>query len=462
MINKSSKIWLNVLDLTRTQIGNERFNLWFKNVRMSGYNEGIASIVVPNVFIKTWFEENFLSIIKENLQTVTNKDVDVEFTVGGTGFKNEIAMSTPAPSGKRDSEDSDDDGSSSSCDSQLKSSCRVLTLNDFVVGNCNRLAYASALELINPTNNSYNALFIHGQVGVGKTHLLQGIWNMVKKSGNSKNVAYLAAECWTNEFIHALKNGKLDSFRHKYRNMDILLIDDVHFVSSKPGVQEELLHTFNMLHGMSKRIVFASDSHPKFIYKLKESLSSRFMTGMVTKIESPDVKTAYLILDSKLKIMKKEFPAVVIEYMAETFLSNVRDLECALTTVLAVSNITKKRIDVEMVKDALDDQIPKQSRTRTVTIKDIEKSVIKHFNITLADIHSSKRVAYISQARQTAMYLSSILTNLSRQQIGNHFGGKKHTTVIHAIKKIKERIEKDQELNAQIERLKASLCKGED
>ena len=458
MINKSSKIWLNVLDLTRTQIGNERFNLWFKNVRMPGYNEGIASIVVPNIFIKSWFEENFLSIIKENLQTVTNKDVDVEFTVDGTRLENEIVVSTSIQSKKSKSDESDDGGGS--CDAQLKSSCRVLTLDDFVVGDCNRLAYASALELINPKNQTFNALFIHGQVGVGKTHLLQGIWNMIRKSSGGKNIAYLAAECWTNEFIHALKKGKLDSFRHKFRNMDILLIDDVHFVSNKLGVQEELLHTFNMLHGMSKRIVFASDSHPKFIYKLKESLSSRFMTGMVTKIENPDVKTAYLILDSKLKILKKEFPVAVIEYMAETFLSNVRDLECALTTVLAVSNITKKRVDVAMVKDALDDHIPKQCRT--VTIKDIEKSVIKHFNITFADIHSTKRVAYISHARQTAMYLSSILTNLSRQQIGNHFGGKKHTTVIHAIKKIKEKIEKDQELNGQIERLKSSICKGED
>lgn len=452
MINNIAKIWASVLDLTQKQIGIERFNLWFKNVKMPSYNDNSARIVVPNIFVKSWFEENFLSIIKENLQTVTSREVDVKFAVDGDIFSKQI---NSEPSNERvESEDDDNQ----TCETQLKSSVRLLTLDDFVVGDCNRLAYASALELVRPENLSFNALFIHGQVGVGKTHLLQGIWNKVKENGNEKNVAYLPAECWTNEFISSLQRGKLDAFRHKYRNLDILLIDDVHFISNKHGVQEELLHTFNMLHGMSKRIVFASDSHPKFIHKLKESLASRFMTGLVAKIEGPDFKTAYLILDSKLKKLKKEFPVAVLEYIANTFLSSIRGLECALTTVLAVSNITKRRVDIEMAKDALEDHVPKKGRS--ITIKDIEDAVLKHFDITCSELHSSKRIHSISQPRQVSMYLASILTNLSRQQIGDHFGGKKHTTVIHAIKRIKEMINKDQEMKHQVEMLKEEICKG--
>ncbi|MGR3318279.1 MAG: chromosomal replication initiator protein DnaA [Candidatus Anammoxibacter sp.] len=451
MSNNTTKIWSSVLDLTRKQIGTERFNLWFKNVKMPFYDKNSIRIEVPNPFVKSWFESNFSSMIKENLQAVTSKVVDVRFSVGRSSFSEQI---NNKPLNKQ--VESDEDKSDAPCNTQTKPSPRLLTLDDFVVGPCNRLAYASARELVKPENNSFNALFIHGQVGVGKTHLLHGIWNELKKNGNGKNVAYLPAECWTNEFISSLRSGKLDAFRRKYRTLDILLIDDVHFIANKQGVQEELLHTFNILHGMTKRMIFASDSHPKFIHKLKDSLASRFMTGLVTKIDSPDYKTAYLILDSKLKKLKKEFPVAVLEYIAGTFLSNIRELECALTTVLAVASITKRMIDVEMAKDALEDNIPKKNRL--ITIKDIEAVVFKHFNITCQELHSNKRINAISQPRQIAMYLASELTNMSRQQIGNHFGGKKHTTVIHAIKKIKGKIGNDQKTKHQIEVIKEEIC----
>ena len=451
--NTANKIWSNVLDLTQKQIGIERFNLWFKNVKMPSYSENRAKIVVPNLFVKAWFEENFLSILKENMQAVTSEKIDIKFSVDDNSFSDQRnnALIDDKLIGDNKKDSCTDSGN------KLKSYGRQLKLDDFVVGQCNRLAYASALELIKPENNSYNALFIHGEVGLGKTHLLQGIWNKLMESGNSNRIAYLPAECWTNEFISSLQRGKLDAFRNKYRNLDILLLDDVHFISNKNGVQEELLHTFNILHGMSRRVLFASDVHPKFIHKLKDSLASRFMTGLVTKIESPDFRTAYLILDSKLKKLKKEFPVAVLEFIAETFLNNIRELECALTTVLAVSNITKKKVDIEMARDALEDNIPKKGKT--ITIKDIEEEVSNHFNVTIAELHSSKRTNSISQPRQICMYFASLLTNSSRQQIGNHFGGKKHATVIHAIKKVKEKINCDQVTKNLIETLKEGICK---
>lgn len=452
MLNNNSKIWLNVLNLTEKQIGTQRFNLWFKNVKMPVYDEQTAKIVVPNPFVKSWFEQNYSSLLTENIKAVTNKTIDVQITVDRESFSN--AETKYSNNNKFNIEKKENRNPNQAS----KQQGRMLSLEDFVVGPCNRLAYASALEIIKPENHSFNALFVHGPVGVGKTHLLQGIRNELTKENSQTKTAYLPAECWTNEFIYSLQKGKLESFRNKYRHLDVLLIDDIHFVSNKLGVQEELLNTFNTLHESSKKIIFASDAHPKFINKLKESLSSRFMTGMVTKIETPDYKTACMILNSKLQKLKKEFPEAVIEYIANTFINSIRELECALTTVLAVSNITKRRVDITLAKEALEDHIPQKSRS--ISIKDIEEVISKHYSITHTELHSSKRTISIAFPRQIAMYLSAILTNFSKQQIGDHFGGKKHTTVIHAIKKIKDKITNDSDVKRQIEMIKDEISKG--
>lgn len=454
MVNNANKIWSNVLELTRDEIGGERFNLWFKNVKMPTYGGGTVNIIVPNTFVKSWFEDNFLAIIRKNLQTVTNNEVDnIRFSVDGASFNDTAAGQPPD---NKDNNGKDNTSVNQQVMKKRGQTDRLLTLEDFVVGDCNRLAYASALEMIKTDEISFNALFIHGQVGVGKTHLLHAIWNSVRNNDNdTRNIAYLPAESWTNEFISSLQKGRLDTFRRKYRNLDILLIDDVHFVASKPGVQEELLHTFNILHGMSRKIVFASDAHPKYINKLKESLASRFMTGMVSRIDPPDFKTACLILDSKLKKLRREFPAAVMEYIAETFFTNVRELECALTTVLAVSNITNRQIDVALAKEALEDHVP--DRSRAITIKNIEDAVIKHFSITLTELHSNKRTNTIALPRQVAMYLASAMTNLSMQQIGHHLGGKRHTTVMHGINKIKNVMKNDSEMKRCVEMLQGQL-----
>lgn len=455
MNNKSSKVWLSVLDLTQKEIGAERFNLWFKNVHMLVNDTDLAKVVVPNPFVKSWFEDNFSSMLQENLRIVTNKQMDLQITVDKDGFSKK---STEIPGNNREDIVVANSENSNISKSKTIHTGKMLTLEDFVVGDCNRLAYASALEIIKPQDCSFNALFIHGPVGVGKTHLLQGIRNTIKRQNNGVSVAYLSAESWTNEFIYSLQKGKLELFRNKYRNLDILLIDDVHFVSKKQGVQEELLHTFNTLHESSKKVIFASDAHPKFINKLKESLSSRFMAGMVTKVETPDYKTAYLILNSKLQKLKQEFPEAVLEYIASTFINSIRELECALTTVIAVSSITKRRVDMNLAKEALEDHVTKKSVS--TSIKEIEDVVSKHFNVTHTELHSSKRTISISRPRQIAMYLSALLTNFSRQQIGEHFGGKKHTTVIHAVKTITAKLNQDADMRRQVELLKDEISKG--
>lgn len=443
-------IWPIILEKIRNQIGRERFNLWFKNVNISNYKDNYVNIVVPNPFVKEWFEENFSSILKENIKGSISEDIDINFSVSEEGTAKLNNTQSKEDVGHAQAEIKD-----LHCTSLPRPAERALTLVDFVVGDCNRLAYASALELIKPDSHSFNVLFIHGAVGVGKTHLLQGIHNKVKEEKNGVDAKYLTAESWTNDFIYSLQKGKLEGFRHKYRNTDILLIDDVHFFSNKQAVQEELIHTFNTLHVSSKRFVFASDSHPRFINKLKESLASRFMGGIVTRIECPDFNTAYLILVSKLKKLNKEVSQDVMEYIAEKFKNNVRELEGAITTVLAVANINKKKIDISLTKEALEGDI--SPKNRLITIRDIEEIVSKYFNITLAELHSSRRTSAVSFPRQIAMYLATLLTNLSRQQIGDHLGGKRHTSVIHAVKNIKAKIGRDKKIQCMIENLKEEI-----
>jgi chromosomal replication initiator protein len=323
-------------------------------------------------------------------------------------------------------------------------------LEDYVVGGCNRLAYAAALEISKPGPVAFNTLFVHGSIGVGKTHLLQGIWNRLKAESNVISAVYMPAENWTNEFVYSLKGGRLESFRKKYRGVDIFLVDDVHFLANKNGVQEEFLHTFNTLHSLSKRIVFASDAHPRLMNQLKESLVSRFMSGMIAKIEHPGFNTALQILRSKVANTRKKIPDNVLEFISEKFNDSVRSMESAITTVQAYANINKVKIDLQLASDALSELYINR---KSVTLKDIEDVVIKHYNVSRNDIHSGNKSKNVALARQICMYITKELTESSYQEIGRYFGNKRHTTVIFAINKIKEKMKSSVEFRSYTENL---------
>ena len=323
-------------------------------------------------------------------------------------------------------------------------------LENYVVGGCNRLAYATALEISKPGPVAFNTLFIHGSIGVGKTHLLQGIWNRLKSESSSVSAVYMPAENWTNEFVYALKGSRLESFRKKYRSVDIFLVDDVHFLANKNGVQEEFLHTFNTLHGLSKRIVFASDAHPRFMNQLKESLVSRFMSGMIAKIEPPGFNTSMQILRSKTEDSQKKIPDNVLEFISEKFNDSVRSMESAVTTVMAYANMSKVKIDLKLANETLSELY---NNKKSITLKDIEGVVISHYNVSRSDIHSGNKSKNIALTRQICMYLAKILTESSYQEIGKYFGNKRHTTVIFAIKKIKEKSKSSAEFQSHIDNL---------
>ena len=444
MMNSCVKIWDDVLHSIREKVGPLRFNLWFKNTRLESFDGNCANIVVPNVFTQIWLQENFSSLLREGIGSILNKDTDVRFSISknndGESHSNVNNTTEKKTEGNK---------------TQLQGN-RVLKLEDFVVGPSNRLAYTAALEMIKDKHPSFNPLFIHGTVGVGKTHILQGVCNRVREDQNV-NAVYMPAEKWTNEFIYSLQKGKTEAFRQKFRNVDMFLIDDVHFLSNKHGVQEEFLHTFNALYELSKRIILASDAHPKMIGQLKENLASRFMSGMIIKIDEPDFATRLLILRAKAAKFDIHFPEEVIEFIAEKLDGNVREIESALTTLSAHARFNEKKIDVHLVHEVLSGFFYNEGKIVKVNI--IEDAVLSYFNISRNELHSNKKIKSVSFPRQVCMYLIKSLLDWSYQQIGNYFNSKKHSTVIFAIKKVKDQIESDNQFKLIVDSLVEKIKK---
>lgn len=437
---ESSNLWGNILDEIQTKIGMRQYNLWFKNTHLISFDNESLSIGVPNQFVQTKISDSFKPLIIDSIKNITGITPSINLLVGN--YRNsQICHKKVADLIK----------SEKPLDQQSDFiSKRTLLLENYVVGGCNRLAYAAALEISKPGPVAFNTLFVHGSIGVGKTHLLQGIWNRLKAESNAISAVYMPAENWTNEFVYSLKGGRLESFRKKYRGVDIFLVDDVHFLANKNGVQEEFIHTFNTLHSLSKRIVFASDAHPRLMNQLKESLVSRFMSGMIAKIEQPGLNTALQILRSKVVNARKRIPDNVLEFISEKFNDSVRSMESAITTVQAYANINKVKIDLQLASEALSELY---NNRKSVTLKDIEDVVIKHYNVPHNDIQSGNKSKNVALARQICMYLAKVLTESSYQEIGRYFGNKRHTTAIFAINKVKEKMNSNVEFRSRIENL---------
>ncbi len=438
---KSTDFWEDVLDVIENKIGLRQYNLWFKNTRLISFDNESLSIGVPNQFVQTKIRENYETILKNSVKNITKINPSINLLVDdGNGSSQESSKEVIG---------------NVKFEKPLKQnnnfiSSKKLLLENYVVGGCNRLAYAAALEISKPGPVAFNTLFVHGAIGVGKTHLLQGIWNRLKAESSNVSAVYMPAENWTNEFVYSLKGGSLESFRKKYRSVDMFLVDDVHFLANKNGMQEEFLHTFNTLHSLSKRIVFASDAHPRFMNQLKESLVSRFMSGMIAKVEPPGFNTALQILRTKTETMRKKIPDNVLEFISERFNDSVRSIESAITTVLAIANINHVKIDLQLASEVLSEQY---NNKKSITLKDIEEVVISHYNISRNDIHSGNKSKNVALTRQVCMYLAKLLTDSSYQEIGKYFGNKRHTTVIFAIKKVKEKYKGSVEFKLQIESL---------
>jgi chromosomal replication initiator protein len=443
------------------KVGQKKFRIWFKNSTKMTLAGGYLKIGVPNLFIASWIENHFLDEITQVVRAVTGAEVKITFSIDPelsghqrrTQLGSQAKLVTRSPA-QLSSPKSILDSRRASRSRHRASGRLKLSLDTFVVGSSNELAYNAAKVVVNEQQSPFNPLFIHGGYGVGKTHLLQGICNAVCEKRPQTNWLYLSAEDFANQFVLALKTKKLEAFRRRMRQTDLLAIDDIHFLASKPSTQEEFLHTFNTINLAGKQVVLACDAHPKMIGHLSEKLVNRFVSGMVVKIQTPDFHTRCQICrqylktqNLKLKTQNSAVPESVITYIAENLRTNVRELEGALLKLIAYSALKNNKISLSMTKAVLTEHLERCDPI--VHVSDIESAVATYFGTTPTKIHSSKKDRTVALARHFSMYLTRKHTKMSSSEVGRFMGNKNHATVLQACKKIEEQLKKNAEIHWQ-------------
>ncbi|MBM4045468.1 MAG: chromosomal replication initiator protein DnaA [Planctomycetes bacterium] len=458
VLGSLTHVWNEVLADVRERIGDQRYNLWFKNTSLVSVGDDSVKVGVPNLFVRGWLEENFTGVLQQSTAKVLGREVPVQLVVDGALFREMRAKQEKQAAEPVSVALSRLDGSPPSeiafngAESSVNANLR---LDNFVVGPCNRLAHAAALQIATQVTPEINPLFVHGACGLGKTHILQGIYNALTQSHRPRRAIYVSAEKWTNQFVCAIQANQMESFRRKYRSVDVLLIDDVHFLANKHGTQEEFIHTFNALKGASGCIVMASDSHPKMIARIKESLINRFLSGMIVKLNPPDYETRMDIVRAKAARSGLAFFDDAVSYVAEHFKESFREVEGAVTSVVAYARLMKRPVDKGLAMEALADLLG--MRPSVVTLQNIEDAVTAYFQVRKADLHSRRRTKDISLPRQVCMYLGRQLTGASLEQIARFFGRDNHTTVFFAENKIGKEVERDAKLREAVESLTKTL-----
>lgn len=436
------KLWESALAEMQGQLPKASLDTWVKSLKPLQIVGGTVFFEAPNDFIRNWIESHYSEIIQQSLLAVSNADLECSYLVPGEA----IEKPTTSNAGAKTAETAAQRG-------RLNPK---YTFNTFVVGNSNRFAHAAALAVAEAPARAYNPLFIYGGVGLGKTHLMHAIGHFVLETAPETNVMYVTSEQFTNDIINAIRDDKTPEFRERYRNIDVLLVDDIQFLARKERTQEEFFHTFNALHEANKQIVLSSDRPPREIPTLEDRLRSRFEWGLITDIQAPDLETRIAILDKKASLEKIKIQPEALTFIAENINSNIRELEGALIRVVAYSSLTNRPIDIALASEALKDILLNVKKSK-VEIKDIQKAVSQYYEIDISEMHSRKRGRSIAFPRQVAMYLSRELTDASLPKIGEAFGGRDHTTVLHAYEKISEAVQQDPELANVIKELIQNL-----
>lgn len=441
MKNELTHVWSKSLEILQQQLSKPNLETWVKNTKPVALYQDTMIVGVQNEFARDRLESRYAPILHQALKEITGRFIRLKFVVPSIqddfNPTMEEAAATSSPAFQ---------------DTQFKPLNLKYTFETFVIGNSNRFAHAAALAVAENPARSYNPLFIYGGVGLGKTHLMHAIGHQLLQQNSRARIAYVTSETFTNEFINSIRDEKTVDFQNRYRNVDILLIDDIQFLAGKERTQEEFYHTFNAIHEANKQIVISSDRPPKEIPTLEERLRSRFEWGLICDIQAPDLETRIAILRKKAQTENLEVPDEVMSYIASRIETNIRELEGALTRVVAHASITKEAITLNQAVDALKDILP-ASRPRLVTINIIQRAVSEYYSIRLEDFKVRKRTRAIAFPRQVAMYLSRELTDCSLPKIGEEFGGRDHTTVIHACEKIADDLKNDPSLQAVIEQL---------
>ncbi|MHC0039378.1 chromosomal replication initiator protein DnaA [Pseudoneobacillus sp. C159] len=440
-------LWNAALSNIEKKISKPSFDTWLKSTKAHSLQGDLLIITAPNEFARDWLEERYSSLISTILAEITGEELFVKFIIPQNQKEEDLDIPAAQKKNKK-------------ADEPIELPQNVLntkyTFDTFVIGSGNRFAHAASLAVAEAPAKAYNPLFIYGGVGLGKTHLMHAIGHYVLDHNPNAKVVYLSSEKFTNEFINSIRDNKAIEFRNKYRNVDVLLIDDIQFLAGKESTQEEFFHTFNTLHEESKQIIISSDRPPREIPTLEDRLRSRFEWGLITDITPPDLETRIAILRKKAKAEGLDIPNEVMLYIANQIDSNIRELEGALIRVVAYSSLINKDINADLAAEALKDIIP-SSKPKVITILDIQKVVGQNYNIKLEDFKAKKRTKSVAFPRQIAMYLSRELTDYSLPKIGEEFGGRDHTTVIHAHEKISKLIQTDSQLEKQLKEIKDML-----
>ena len=451
MDRQAADLWQKTLATLETKLSKPSFETWFKSTKPVSFESNTLIVSVPNDFARDWLESRYSVIIKETLGSLTMKEVAVKFVIPQI-VDESLYENTPKPPVPDQTT-----GNNTTVEDYTPTALNPkYTFDTFVIGAGNRFAHAASLAVAEAPAKSYNPLFIYGGVGLGKTHLMHAIGHYVLEHNHSAKVVYISSEKFTNEFINAIRDNKTVDFRNKYRNIDVLLIDDIQFLAGKEQTQEEFFHTFNALHEESKQIIISSDRPPKEIPTLEDRLRSRFEWGLITDVQPPDYETRIAILRKKAKAEALDIPSEVISHIANKIDTNIRELEGALIRVVAYSSLINRDLSAELAAEALKDIVP-TNKPKQITIAEIQRVTGEHFDVKLEDFKAKKRTKAIAFPRQIAMYLARELTDFSLPKIGDEFGGRDHTTVIHAHDKIAKELKTDFTLRQTVEALKEKL-----
>ncbi len=439
------QLWQATLGQLQVQLAKPTFDTWVKNSQGVSYEDGALVVGVHSAYAKDWLENRLYAVIQRTATAIAGRTVTVRFTIRRT---------SPAPDGV---ELLDMTGAPALPpalgEGELTRLNPRYTFENFIVGQSNRLAHAGCLAVTENPGLAYNPLFVYGDAGLGKTHLLHAIGNRVAQA--AQRTLYVSAETFANEMINAIRNRTTDEFRAKYRTIDVLLLDDVQFIINKERTQEEFFHTFNDLYQENRQIVLSSDRAPKAFIGLEERLRSRFEWGLTADVQPPDLETRMAILQSKADTHNVRLPMEVIEFIAQQAPSNIRELEGALNRVLALARMLQYPLTVQTAQQALGDTMIPAAQ---VTFDDILNTVAMHYELRVEDLTGPRRVRHMATARQVVMYLARDLTDMSLPQIGDALGGRDHTTVMHGCDKIAALFEKDDTIRRAVLDIKSKLC----
>ncbi len=426
--------WTQLLEILKKHLSEQIFASWFEPIECDSFEGGTLVLKVPNKIFEEWIEKHYLGLIKETLSDISSvpvEELSIRFISSPEGRRNQEPRDVAVETGPF-----------------LNTK---YTFENFVVGTSNQFAHAASLAVAESPAKAYNPLFIYGGVGLGKTHLMQAIgWFIIGKPRKDLKVVYVSSENFTNELITAIQNRKTVSFRDKYRSVDVLLIDDIQFLAGKESTQEEFFHTFNALYDAHKQIVVSSDHPPKEIRALEERLVSRFDWGLITDIQPPDLETRIAILRKKIETQNFDVPEEITLFIANKIKFNIRELEGALTRVVAFCSLSKKPLNLEIAKQALQDIIP---REKQITLDLIQTKVAEYFDLHVLDMKKKNRSKNVALPRQIAMHLARELTEHSSPEIGENFGGRDHSTVLHACRKIGTGVRTDENLRRIVDEL---------